>query len=487
MIRRVAGALAALWMALPARALDSRAAACALDLGVEKALRADARVSPPDYPLATGSDGRWRTLPAGDLAGWTQGFFPGLLWLLDDWKGDGSLREAARTWTAPLEVQKTNRTTHDLGFKFVPSFVRGFERKGDAAWRDVALAAAASLAARFDARVGAIRCCEWNPDWKDPVVVDTMMNVELLLWGARNGGEAAWRDLALSHARVSARDLVRADGGTYHVADYEPSTGALRWRGTFQGYADASTWSRGQAWALLGFARVARETGDADALAAAKKTAAYWERHVPAGGVPSWDFDAPGFEADSSAAAVGALGLLELAALAGGPDGDRWRAVAETTLETLASATYLDRSRGEALLAHGVADLPHGNGIDVGLVYGDHYFVEALLTWLGGARPSCAAPGPQPTPTPTVGPGPGPTPTGTPGPIPGPTPTATPGPAPTATPGPAPTSGPAEPPVTAQGTPDAPRSGGGCSTAANGAWPGWAMLLPAAWWRKRRR
>jgi unsaturated chondroitin disaccharide hydrolase len=81
-VRWCAGALVALAL-VPSRAapLETRDAACALDLAAAKAARADGRLDPGAYPKATGADGRWRTTPATDRVGWTQGFFPGLLWL----------------------------------------------------------------------------------------------------------------------------------------------------------------------------------------------------------------------------------------------------------------------------------------------------------------------------------------------------------------------------------------------------------------------
>jgi unsaturated chondroitin disaccharide hydrolase len=368
--------------------LDAPAAERALAVAQGKLAAAAARLTPDRLPKSTGPDGLWQTVAATDRVGWTQGFFPGMLWYLHEWSGDRAWRERAELFTSPLEPQRTNTETHDVGFKLVPSFGNAHRLTGDPAHRDVLLAGAASLATRFRPEVGAIDCCDWNTDWRLPVVIDTMMNLELLLWAARNGGDPAHADLALRHALRTRADLVRADGGTFHVADYEPGTGALRWRGTFQGAADGSTWARGQAWAVYGFTMVYRYTRDARMLETARRTADFFLAHLPASGVPRWDLDVGGPPDDSSAAAILASALLELATLVGEPAGDGYRAHALRILGTLASPSYLDeRSTTEGILLHGAGHVPAGQEVDVSLVYGDYYFVEALLR----ARPWPAA------------------------------------------------------------------------------------------------
>jgi unsaturated chondroitin disaccharide hydrolase len=379
-VRAAVAIATALAMGGSARALDEVAAARALAVAGDKLERAATRLPADQLPKSTGTDGLWRTVAATDRVGWTQGFFPGSLWYLHELTGEGAWRERAERFTRPLEPQKLNTETHDTGFKLVPSFANAHRLTGDPAHRDVLLAGAASLATRFRPEVGAIDCCGWNPDWRLPVVIDTMMNLELLLWAARHGGDPGYADLALRHALRTRADLVREDGSTFHVADYEPGTGALRWRGTFQGAADDSTWSRGQAWAVYGFTLVYRYTGDARMLDAARMTAEFFLARLPAHGVPSWDLDAGAAPEDSSAAAVLASALLELATFVAEPAATRYRGRALAILGTLASTRYLDaRATTEGILLHGAGHVPAGQEVDVSLVYGDYYFVEALM------------------------------------------------------------------------------------------------------------
>ena len=245
------------------------------------------------------------------------------------------------------------------------------------------LRGARSLASRYGPAVGMTRSWGKRDSPRFTVIVDNLMNLELLFWAARHGGDPAWYGMALSHAVRSARDHGRGDGSTFHVVDYDARNGKLRGKRTRQGYARDSTWSRGQAWAVYGFTMAYRETGDRRLLAAARRAADWYLAHLPADLVPYWDFDAPGIPdapRDSSAAAIAASGLLELAEL--DPDaaqGARYHAAAEATLASLSSDRYLARGHpDQSILLHGTQDRPRGR-YDTGLVFGDYYFIEALL------------------------------------------------------------------------------------------------------------
>ena len=350
-----------------ARAVDSAGLAAQRLAGVAE------RLAPTAYPQSADPSGRWLT--TGSSA-WTSGFFPGSLWLLYERTGDPAWRARAERWQADLERQKAKRSTHDLGFMFGPTFVADYRRTGDTAARDVALAAAASLASRYSATVGATR--SWDTRANFRVIVDNLVNLDLLFWAARNGGRPEWRDMAHSHALRSSRDHVRPDGSTVQIVDYDELTGAVVATGTKQGAGPGSTWSRGQAWAIHGLATAYRETGDARLLDAARRTADWWGAHVPADRVPPWDFTAPLTEPrDSSAAAVAASGLLELARLEPDPArATRYREEARATVASLTSAAYL-APEGDALLLHGTYNRPDGRA-DTGLVWGDFYLLEAL-------------------------------------------------------------------------------------------------------------
>jgi unsaturated chondroitin disaccharide hydrolase len=350
---------------------------------------------PTRHPRSTRPDtGRWKTRGAGD---WTAGFFPGQLWMLYEFTGNAALGAAAEAWTADMASQVTVTTTHDLGFMILNSFGHAHRITGDPDARDAVVAAAASLSTRFDPDVGATRSWDSGP-WQFPVIIDNMMNLELLFRGASWSSDPvqaeSWRDQAVSHASVTDLQHVRGDGSTYQLVDFDPASGVVLSRETVQGAGDESTWARGQAWGLYGFTAAYRETGEDWMLGTAMSLADTFIAGLPPDGVPYWDFDAPAIPdepRDSSAAAIAASGLLELSALADVPARARaYRDAAEHILASLMSDAYLsDGSASSGLLLHGTGHRPADVEVDVSLIYGDYYFVEALLRHRAWFTPRC--------------------------------------------------------------------------------------------------
>jgi hypothetical protein len=266
------------------------------------------------------------------------------------------------------------------------SFGNGLRLAGTEAYRPILLQAASSLASRFNPKVGSLKSWESRPKWDFPVIIDNMMNLELLFWGAKNGGPPSLREIATTHALTTIANHFRPDGSTYHVVDYDTATGKVRARNTHQGYADESVWARGQAWALYGFTMTFRETGDARFLAAAQRAADWFIGHLPSDGVPYWDFKAPGIPdepRDAAAGAIAASGLLELALMTPEREkGDTYRRAAERTLASLCSPAYLAREGQEpSILRHATGHRPGGSEVDVPLIYADYYFLEAILRY----------------------------------------------------------------------------------------------------------
>ncbi|MDQ4049254.1 MAG: glycoside hydrolase family 88 protein [Actinomycetota bacterium] len=364
--------------------------------------RADAEVSAGRYPSHTKPSGRWAV--TGPEA-WTSGFLPGAMWLAYRHTRDPVWRRRAARRQGALGGQRLNTRTHDVGFIMLSSYVRAWALTRRPAYRRIALRAAGSLASRFNPRVGATRSWGRRRTRRFTVIVDNLMNLELLFWADRHGGRGPWSRIAHRHALTTLRDHVRPDGSTYHVVDYDGATGRVIGKRTVQGAFAESTWSRGQAWAINGFATAYRYTRDARLLRAARRVARWWSAHVPPGGVPPWDFDAPSatpalagpFDGvprparDSSAASIAASGLLALARLEPDPaSARRFRATARSTLRTLRSRRYLARgTRSRSILLHGTANHP-GGLTDTGLIYGDYYFLEALARLASSSRARAA-------------------------------------------------------------------------------------------------
>jgi unsaturated chondroitin disaccharide hydrolase len=336
--------------------------------------RTHRRLPPGRFPTVAPA-GRWHT---SDTSGWLAGFYPGRLWLAYQVSGRQVWARRAADRQAPLLVRQDDSSTHDLGFLLQTSFGAGARLTHADSDTEVTLRAAAALADRWVPRAGAIRSWE-GPTGKVTVIVDSLVNLELLFAGARAGGRAEWRDLAVRHALMVRRELLRRDGSTTHVVHVDEQTGATVWHGTVQGLHDASTWARGQAWAVYGFTGAWRDSGEPRLLEAARRAADFAISHLPGDGVPRWDYAAPrGAARDTTAGAVLSSGLLELARL--DPDPARraaYRQAGLHTLRTLAGPRYLARGTGSpAILLHGHHSPRYP---DAGVTYGDHYLMEALL------------------------------------------------------------------------------------------------------------
>ena len=332
------------------------------------------------YPYRTVNDTIWFTRTPGS---WVTGWFPGCLWYMYEWTLDETWKQWAEFWTMPLEESKNNTNTHDVGFIINCSFGNGHRLTGSEYYRDVIIQAARSLATRYHPRVGCVR--SWN-SYHFPAIIDNMMNLEILFWASRNGGDPEWYDMAVSHALRTRQEHIRPDGGTYQIVDYDTTTGDYFTRTTKQGASPESTWSRGQAWGLYGFTMAYRETGDQRFLETACTLADYFIDNLPEDYVPYWDFQAPDIpdeEKDVSAAAIALSGLMELCTMVTEIQAkQKYQLAVANILTSLCSSAYLSEgTRGCGILLHGVQNHNDGKGIDESSIYADYYFIEALLRY----------------------------------------------------------------------------------------------------------
>ncbi|MCG2616952.1 glycoside hydrolase family 88 protein [Terrimonas sp. NA20] len=352
------------------------------------------------FPRTTNAEGK---LVATNMYDWTPGFFPGSLWYSYEFSKDPAMKAQAIRWTEKLEPLKDFTEHHDLGFMMYCSFGNAYRLTGDTRYKDYLVQAAKSLSTRFDKRVGCIK--SWNAfkSWHGqqmyyfPVIIDNMMNLELLFFATKVTGDSSYYRTAITHADNTLKNQFRKDYSSYHVICYDTITGKVLAKETAQGYADNSTWARGQAWAIYGYTMTYRETKDPKYLKAAMGMADWYlkSKQLPADMVPFWDFNikqngyTPGERSfatkselnfrDASAAAITASGLLELSEYAG-KKGKAYKNAAVKMLHSLASPSYkaAEGENGNFLLKHSVGSIPHQVEIDVPLVYADYYFIEAL-------------------------------------------------------------------------------------------------------------
>jgi chondroitin AC lyase len=334
---------------------------------------------------------------------WTPGFFPGSLWYGYEYTKDTVLKNAAIRWTEQLEPLKNFTQHHDLGFMMYCSYGNAYHLTKNKKYKDILLRSARSLSTRFNPAAGSIKSwnvfASWHGDRKYyfPVIIDNMMNLELLFFASQVSGDTSFRHIAVSHALNTMKNQIREDYSSYHVVCYDSITGKVLARETAQGYADNSTWSRGQAWGIYGFTMCYRETKDERFLKTAQGMADYFihNRNLPGDKIPYWDFNVdengytPGINSntrnvsvkyrDASAAAIAASALLELSTYSNSRR-EEYRNAAVQMLHSLASTRYRapEHSNGNFLLMHSVGSIPHNAEIDVPLVYADYYFLEAL-------------------------------------------------------------------------------------------------------------
>lgn len=331
------------------------------------------------FPHTT-RDGIWLQSEHGR---WTAGFWVGQLWLAFVLDPKKKWQDRALSWLDKLKVRAFDCSTHDLGFLFQPSFVRGYLITGDWALRDIAIRAAESLATRYCPTGEFLPA--WDPEegeeYRGLMIVDTLMNLPLLFWAGQIAQRHDLTSIAHAVARTIIRHHVRVDGSTYHTVRFDLRSGTPTAFGTHQGWAPESCWSRGQAWAIYGLTQCYELTGDDLYKSTAVRVADYYMAHLaPNRTIPPWDFSAPCVQKqaplDASAASIAASGLLALGRLM--EPNNRYCTIATQTVHQLIQECLVTESRPHGLIQHCTVDYPHGSGIDVATSYGDHYFLEAL-------------------------------------------------------------------------------------------------------------
>jgi len=317
---------------------------------------------------------------------WTSGFYPGCLWYAYELSNDTALKNSAIAHTVILESEKNNCTTHDMGFKLYCSYGNGYRLTHDEKFKDVLLEGAKTLTSRFNPVTGCIRSWDHHKsEWDFPVIIDNMMNLELLFWAFNQTHDSVYYKIAVSHANQTLKNHFRSDYSSYHVVDYDTTTGAVITRTTHQGYSDESAWARGQAWGLYGFTMAYRFTKDPKYLQQAEHIADFIlnNKNLPADLVPYWDFNAPGIPdepRDVSAAAIICSALFELNQYS--PDKSTYYYKTAKQLLNNLYTSYLtsdDPPECYFILKHSTGNIPSHSEIDVPIIYADYYFLEAIV------------------------------------------------------------------------------------------------------------
>ncbi|KAJ5831715.1 hypothetical protein N7474_000026 [Penicillium riverlandense] len=379
----------------------------------------------PNYVPGTGSNVGKYVL--SDISSWTSGFFPGSLYELlersikfpnhlsanglDPSMVRAQLLNLSRHWGNPLHREAFRTDTHDLGFMLMPALQKDWELTGNRESLDFLITAAHSLATRFDKRVNAVRSWDTlvtkrqnitDQETNFLIIIDSMY-MDLLFYIGNYTANQTLIDIATAHAHTVQQDIVRKDYSTFHCCDIDPQTNKIKFQETVQGYKDWSTWTRGQAWGILGYTQTYRWTKDAAFLQTARGLADYFITQLSKSAhthpyVPLWDFDAPTVNGvvpprDTSAGLVAANGLLLLHETLQGhsPYLKNAMKIVKETIElslshdpaklTVGSDGNITVSPGhwDSILMNATIDnneyaLDRSN--NTGLVYADYYFLQ---------------------------------------------------------------------------------------------------------------
>ena len=383
---------------------------------------------------------------------WTEGFLYGWAILHYDATGDEESLELGRRLTRNRMAKHLTHTgVHDHGFNNVSTY--GNLRRlvveerlpmddWELAFYEQALEVSGAVQASRWSRTADGGGYIYSFNGPHSLFCDTIRSVRSLLLGHRLGhvlmGENDRRisllGRGIEHANATAeysvyygedRDIYDTWGRVAHESTFNPNDGSYRAPSTQQGYSPFSTWTRGLAWVVTGFAELlefldtvsdealepygGRDRIEATWLRAARASSDFFIEHTPSDGIPYWDTGAPGLAhlgdylerpaepdnayepVDSSAAATAAQGLLRLGRYLsdrGDPDGSRYTQAGLTVLRTLLSDAYLSTDTGhEGLLLHGLYHRPrgwdddHGTGVPSGesVLWGDYHLVELAL------------------------------------------------------------------------------------------------------------
>jgi hypothetical protein len=373
---------------------------------------------------------------------WTQGFQVGSPILQFDATGVREFLEIGRARTVELMAVHVSHTgVHDHGFHNISTYgnllrLMNEGRIAEDFWERRFYELALKVS-------GAVQAARWSTtaegggfiySFNGPhsLFVDTIRSLRILAVAHRLGhplaGENDRRisllDRLIDHARATARysvyygegrDAYDVHGRVAHESVFNPNDGQYRCPNSQQGYSPFTTWTRGLAWAMLGFAEqlefFATLEGHAEFRAvmerAARATCDFWIDNTPLDGIPYWDTGAPGLAQlgawrerasdpfngrepiDSSAATIAAQGLLRLGRYL---KDDRYWNAGLTVVNALFDEPYLSVApEHQGLILHSVYHRPNGwdGAPGESSMWGDYHAREVALYLLriaeGGA------------------------------------------------------------------------------------------------------
>lgn len=321
-----------------------------------------------------------------DIAWWTNGFYGGILWQLFKETNDLFYKNRALVLEEQLDkaLSDFEHLHHDVGFMWLPTSVAHYKLFPNRRSFQRSLHAANILAARYNSEGKFLRA--WNKEQTEIdssgwVIIDSMMNIPILFWASLEIEDPRFYQIAVNHAKTIGEKLVRADGSVNHIGVFDSRTGEFIESQGGQGFSSDSSWSRGQAWAVYGFALCYKYTKDPYFLNIAKSVAHYVLSHLSETNfLARIDFRAPSTtdDFDASASAIIACGLLEIANHVSVDEKDFYLKNSIYILEKLSTVANYDLYHDGIIKACAVRyhDEIEKNS---SLIYADYFYIEGLM------------------------------------------------------------------------------------------------------------
>lgn len=327
--------------------------------------------------------------PAEDNNYWTASFWVGMLWLAKEYTESDEFDEIIASQMNQFKKrldEKIELNTHDIGFLYTLSSVADYRITGSKMAKEMVIRAADELMTRYHPKAEIIQA--WgdldDPEQQGRMIIDCNMNLPLLYFASQMTGDDKYKNAAYAHAKQAAKYIIRPDYSTYHTYYMDTITGEPKYGKTAQGYSDDSCWARGQAWGIYGFTLSYLYTGDPIFLDTASHLADYFIEHLPKDKVCYWDliFVSGEEERDSSSAAIAACGLLELSKQLPFTNVKKelYNQVTTEMIESLANCyTTKNTPESNGILLHAVYSKPDNKGVDECNIWGDYFYMEALM------------------------------------------------------------------------------------------------------------
>lgn len=336
------------------------------------------------FPSACTTNLKYRIKDNDD---WTNGFWTGMLWLAYEYTGDDKYKKVAQIHTENFEERYNNDFVlnhHDLGFLYSLSAVADYKITGSEKARELGLKAANKLKGRYQEKGDFIQAWGNLGDESEyRLIIDCFLNLPLLYWAYEETGDESYLKIANNHFNTAINNVIRDDSSTYHTYYFDKETGQPIKGVTHQGFKNDSCWARGQAWAILGMPLNYRYNRNENAKYIFEAVTNYYLNRLPEDLIPYWDLvftEKDRQPRDSSSAVITACGIFERNKF----DKDYtnkevYNRAAHEMLRNLINNYTTVNEDSDGVLMHGVYSWHNNKGVDECNLWGDYFFMEALM------------------------------------------------------------------------------------------------------------